>query len=60
MKSSQNNYRIQHRLMSPDVIEKRTIIDGKEKWKVYICPIGSRSNDVANKLIKHLNNGTIL
>ncbi len=47
-----SNYRIQHREMSPDVIEKRII--GTKTWVVYIAPIGNRNNNEAHRIIKFL------
>ena len=47
-------YRIQKRLMSPDVIEKNIGTFDKPKWVVFICPVGSRFNNIAHKIIKTL------
>ena len=41
--------------MSPDVIERCVIVNGKEKWAIYICPVGtSRHDDIAHQIIKNL------
>ncbi len=47
-------YRIQKRLMSPDIIEKNIGTFDHPKWIVFICPIGSRNNNIAHKIIKTL------
>ena len=48
-------YRIQEREFSPDVIEKLvTNSSGKDRWVVFICPIGGRKNNIAHKIIKLL------
>lgn len=47
-------YRIQKRLMSPDVIEKNIGSIEKPIWKTYIAPIGNRKDDIAHKIIKTL------
>jgi hypothetical protein len=49
------NYRIQERYMSPDVIEKNVGTAEKPLWKVYICPVGSRFDNIAHELCNHLN-----
>ena len=48
-------YRVQHRAMSPDIIEKNIGTEEKPKWKAYICPIGNRFDDVAVELCEYLN-----
>jgi hypothetical protein len=53
MEKINSKYRIQKRLMSPDVIERK-VPGTKDSWKVYIAPIGSRSNMIAHEIIKTL------
>lgn len=49
-------YRIQKRLMSPDVIEKNISTDPKKPiWKVYIAPIGNRNDNIAHSIMEELN-----
>jgi hypothetical protein len=48
-------YRVQHRFMSPDVVEKNVGTIKKPIWKVYIAPIGSRFDNVAHNLCEILN-----
>ena len=40
--------------MSPDVIEKNIGSVKKPTWKVYICPCGSRHDNIAHEIIKKL------
>ena len=48
-------YRIQHRAMSPDVIEMNIGTDKKPKWKVYVAPLGNRNDDIAHTICDILN-----
>lgn len=48
-------YRVQKRNMSPDVIEKNIGTSKEPKWKVYICPISNRFDNVVIELCEYLN-----
>jgi len=48
-------YRIQHRKMSPDVVEKNVGTAKKPHWKVYIAPLGNRHDNVAHEICNQLN-----
>lgn len=50
-------YRIQNRKFSSNVLEKKYIIDGKEKWVVFIAPCENKEKaDIeCEKLLKIYN-----
>ena len=50
-------YRIQKRKYSSNVIEKLIIENGKEKWKVHLCPTERKSvgDVVCEELLEFLN-----
>ena len=48
-------YRIQHRAMTPDVIEKNFGTQKNPKWKVYIAPLGNRFDNIGHELCEYLN-----
>ena len=50
-------YRIKRRKYSSNVIEKLEVRNGKEKWKVYICPCTNKEegDKIAEKLLLFLN-----
>lgn len=53
-----DKYRVKKRVMSPDVIEKNIGTEKKAIWKVYIAPLGGRTDEIAHELCDYLNRPT--
>jgi hypothetical protein len=59
MKTNNNRFRIQSRIMSADVIEQNIGTVKKPIWKVYIAPISTRKDMIAHSICKTLNENDI-
>jgi len=51
----EEEYRIQQRQFSPDVIERNVGTKKKPIWKVYIAVISDRNDAMAHAILKFLN-----
>lgn len=51
----EEEYRIQQRKFSPDVIERNVGTKKKPIWKVYIAVISDRNDAIAHLICKYLN-----
>ena len=51
----EEEYRIQQRQFSPDVIERNVGTKEKPVWKVYIAVISDRNDIMAHAILKWLN-----